>query len=119
MITTIEINEIYANYFSKIMDVIKKDYDNYNDIKDKLEIILKTIESDISNITIVDDYEVGKEFIINLNNHNFYGFDFDGKNYPLLSFSCNTIFINKEIIQFDDNIIINYDFDFSNFKRLD
>ena len=118
---TIKIDdESNENYYDIIMDTVKL-FDCYEYIESKIEIILKTIQNDIKYFIYNDSDSSNIELIIKLDDYNYYGFNYDFKNYPLISFGCSTITLhyNDGIINFDDDLLINIsELDFKNFEKI-
>ena len=70
------------SYIDDIMNIIKG-FDSYQYIKDKLLIILNSIDKDIKYIELNFDDDIYQYLDIYLYG-GCYGFNYDGKNYPFL-----------------------------------
>lgn len=107
-----------VNYVEIIKSIVN-DFDSYQYISNKLNIILQEIEDDIDYVDFSDD--MYKTIQITLNDDIVYAFDYDNKNYPLLSFNCNKIVLSyvDTTISFDDIIIDLSRFEFKTFDRIE
>ena len=108
--------------YSDMIKLLINNFDSYNFIKDKLNRIINSIDDDIDYIDLNTDDDIYKYLDIYLNDDIIYGFDYDGKNYPLLSFRCNKITIDdvNSIIRFNNDIVLDLSlFDFNNFVRIE
>ena len=108
--------------YSDMVNLLIKNFDSYDYIKDKLDIILKSIDDDIDYVDLNTDDDIYNYLDIYLNDNIVYGFNYDGKNYPLLSFSCDKITIDdvNTIIRFNNDIVLDLSlFDFNNIVRIE
>ena len=110
------------SYVDDIKEIIK-DFDSYQFINDKLDIILKSIDKDIRYVSLNNDDDIYQYLdIVLYDDYHVYGFDYDNKNYPLLSFRCNKITIDDidTIIRFNNDIVLDLSlFDFNNFVKIE
>lgn len=117
--------EIKFDDESKYIDIIKeliKDFDSYSFISNQIDNILNVIQNDIESVIFNDDDKIYRKLHIKLYDTNNYAFNYDGKNFPLLSFYCKEITINDcdTIINIDDNLVIDvFSIRFENFVKLD
>lgn len=109
------------SYVGDIKEIIKN-FDSYEFINDKLDIILKSIDNDITEITYYDyeNDDIGKLYI--KLNGGFYGFNYDEKNFPLISFYTDLIIIHDldTVVGFgNDNLLIDiFGIDIKNFEKI-
>ena len=107
------------SYVDDIKEIIK-DFDSYQFINDKLDIILKSIDKDIRYVSLNNDDDIGKLYI--KLNGGFYGFNYDEKNFPLISFYTDLIIIHDldTVVGFgNDNLLIDiFGIDIKNFEKI-
>lgn len=115
----------YDNDESYVDDIkeIVKDFDSYQFISDKIDIIIKSIDSNIKSIIYDDTDEIYHKLHIDLYDDKCYAINYDGKNYPLISFYANRITIDSmdTIIRInnDDLIIDLYYIDLKDFQIIE
>ena len=105
------------SYLKDIKDIIK-DFDSYEYIYKQLNIIVSSIDKDIKEIKYDDENYELHIYVYGA----FYGFNYDYKNYPLISFYCEKLTISdiECIIKIDDDLIINLSMiDVENFEKIE
>ena len=117
----ISVNYHNDESYVEIINNLIKNFDSYDYISDEINRIINVIDKDINDIILDDSDDDEIKLIINLYTVNNYGFNYDFKNYPLLSFMSDKITIdyNDCVIDFGDVIIDISLLKFENFVKIE
>ena len=105
------------SYIDTILDIINE-FESFEYISKELKEIIKTIDDNIKEIVFDNSDNLYPKLTIKSICCTTYGFNYDDKNYPLITFNTENIIIHGSdtIVEFDNGLIINLsEFKFENF----